>query len=261
MDAKAGELCACGSGRPFSRCHGDPRNEEARAQALREAESIAWMFPCVRPAGPAVEAFVDQKAVEHPTGNVSDGELREGLELLDEQERRRVVALWSDPYADRWASLTFAAGDVGAAERALIVGSLRAAIAERQSTPRELVAPLEGGALRRSPFAALSTVLPPGLVWSIDEARAAHVAASHRRMRAGMDAVEGVAYALMTFTHIQRTSALTARLARELPIAGLLEASRTLSDACEELERSLDASRAATAALLIAYVQQFGRHD
>jgi hypothetical protein len=260
MDAKASELCVCGSGRPFSRCHGDPRNEEARAQALHEAESIAWMFPAVRPFGSEIEAFVDRTALAQPTDDVSDAALEAGLELLDDEEHRRIVELWSDPYADRWASLTFAVGDVGAAERALVVGSLKASIAERQSTPCELVAPLEGGGLRRSPLAALSAVVPAALVWSIDEARAAHVAASHRRMRAGMDAIEGVAYALMTFTHIQRTSALAARLALELPFAGFPEASQTLSSACEEVERSLDAARAATAALLIAYVEQLGRH-
>jgi hypothetical protein len=218
------------------------------------------MFPCVRPAGREVEAFVDAKALAHPSDDVPNAALREGLALVDEQERRRIVELWSDPYADRWASLTHAAGDVGAAERALVVGSLRAAIAERQSTPRELIEPLEGGALRRSPFAALSTVLPPALVWSVDEARAGQVAASKRSRRAGMDAIEGVAYALMTFTHVQRTSALTRRLALELPFTGLPEASRTLSMGCDEVTRSLDAARAAVAALLIAYVERLGRH-
>jgi hypothetical protein len=60
----------------------------------------------------------------------------------------------------------------------------------------------------------------------------------------------------MTFTHVQRTSALAARLAAELPFAGLPEASQTLERACDEVERSLDAARATTAALLIAYVEQ-----
>jgi SEC-C motif len=258
VDPNATDLCGCGSGRPFARCHGDPHNAEARAEALREAESIAWMFPSVRPAGQEVEAFVDTKALEHPTDDVPDFVLGEGLELVDERERRRIVELWSDPYADRWASLTHATGDAEAAERALVVGSLRAAIAERQSTPRELVEPLERGALRRSPFAALSTVLPPALVWSVDEARAGQVAASERRGSARMDAVEGVAYALMTFTHIQRTSALTRRLGLELPFQGLPEASRTLATACDDVTRSLDAARAVAAAMLVAYVERLG---
>jgi hypothetical protein len=256
MDAKASQLCACGSGRPFSRCHGDPHNGKARAQALREAESIAWMFPSVRTDGAEATAFVDRKAREYPVGDVSDAVLREAVTLIDEHERTRVVELWSSPYADRWASLTFAAGDVKAAERAVVIGALKAAIAERQPTPRELMEPLESGALRRSPFAALATVLPPAFVWSIDEARAAEVAASQRRARPRMEAAEEVAYALMTFVHVRRTSELAARLADELPIEKRPIASETLSAACADVDRSLDAARAATAALLIAYVEQ-----
>jgi hypothetical protein len=94
-------------------------------------------------------------------------------------------------------------------------------------------------------------------VWSVEEARAAQVAAeSQRNERRRTDAVEEVAYALMTFPHVQRTSALVAMLAAELPFAGLPEASRTLAHGCDEVERSLDAARATTAALLIAYVEQ-----
>jgi hypothetical protein len=138
----------------------------------------------------------------------------------------------------------------------LVAGALRASIAERQRTPRELVQPLETGALRRSPFAALSVVLPPMFVWSVDEARAAQVAASHRVGRRRTDAVEEVAYALMTFPHVERTTALVARLAAELPFARLRRATRTLEHGCEEVARGLDAARATTAALLIAYAEQ-----
>jgi hypothetical protein len=162
------------------------------------------MFPSVRLSGAAVEAFVERAVLEHAgDGYLSETLIDEGLALVDGEERRRVVELWAEPYADRWASLTHASGDVDAAEQALVVGALRAAIAERQPTPRELAEPLDRGRLRRSPFAALAVVLPPAFVWSADEARAAKVAASQRRGRARMDVVEGVAYALMTFTHVR----------------------------------------------------------
>lgn len=258
MTSVTSDRCSCGSGLPFSRCHGDPANEFARVQALHEAEGIAWMFPSVRVTGGEVDAFADRMAVEHATDDdVPESTLEHGLALVDGEARRRVIELWAVPYADRWASLVHASGDADAAERALLAGALRAAIAERQPTPRELVEPLEGGALRRSPFAALSAVLPPMFVWSVDELRAAQVAASQQRKpRHGMDAVEEVAYALMTFPHVERTSAMAARLAAELPFAGLPEASRTLAHACDEVDRSLDAARATTAALLIAYVEQ-----
>src|SRR5215211_839842 len=87
-------------------------------------------------------------------------------------------------------------------------------------------------------------------------ARAAQVAASHRVGRGRSDAVEEVAYALMTFPHVERTTTLVARLAAELPFARLRRATRTLAHGCEELALDLDGARATTAALLIAYAGQ-----
>jgi hypothetical protein len=256
VESTASNICACGSGLPFSRCHGDPANAFAREAALREAEAVPWMFPCVRAEGTEIDAFAERAALEHPSGDVSEATLERGLDLVDAEQRAAVVASWAEPYADRWASLTRAAGGPEAAEDALVRGALRAAIAERQATPLELVRELDDLALRRSPFAAVSVVVPPMFVWSVDEARAAQVAAEQRSTRRRANAVQDVAYALMAFTHIRRTSALVARLAAELPFAGLPEASQTLEHACNEVERSLNAARATTAALLIAYVEQ-----
>src|SRR5687767_7081855 len=137
----ASETCTCGSGLPFARCHGDPRNDFARAQALREAEGIAFLFPAVRLRGRAVEEFADEAAAAHP--DTDDVPVEDGLALVEPVELRRLVAAWAEPYADRWRSLTTAAGDVDAAERGLVVGALRATVAERQPTPRELIEPLD----------------------------------------------------------------------------------------------------------------------
>jgi hypothetical protein len=166
------------------------------------------------------------------------------------------VDSWAEVYADRWRSLTETAADRGAAERALVKGALRAAIAERQASPRKLVEQLEDGGLRRSPFAALAVVVPAPIVWSRDEAAAAEVAAAHSSRRERPAAVEGVAYALMTFDQVSRTRTLARRLASELPIVELPEASKLLSGACDGVEKDVDAARAATAALLVAYVEQ-----
>ena len=116
---------------------------------------------------------------------------------------------------------------------------------------------LEDGALRRSPFAALALALPSLFVWSRDEAAAAEVAAAYSKRRERTAAVERVAYALMTFAHVGRTRTLARRLASELPIVELREASRILAGACDEVERDVGAARAATAGLLVAYVEQF----
>jgi hypothetical protein len=239
------EPCSCGSGLAFSLCHGDPRNDFARAQALREAESIGAFFPAVRVRGAAAEAVA--------TGATED----EAVGLVEADEWRRVVDSWAEPYADRWESLTTAAGDVAAAERALVTGALRAAVDEAAPTPPELVAPFEDGALSGSPFAALSLVLPPMSVWSIAEALAAVAAARGRRRARDRDAaIEEVAYALVSFEHVRRVRSLAAGLASELPLDGLPRASQLLDDVCRSIELDLAAARTAAAALLIAYVEQ-----
>lgn len=258
MRETAMDVCRCGSGLPFSRCHGDPRNKFAREQALREAETVAMLFPSVRIRGQQIEAFAEHAAVAYPDDAPPIDVLDDGVALVDARERQRVVESWAESYADRWESLTETAADRGAAERALLVGAVRAAIAERQATPRELVELLEDGRLRRSPFAALAVVMPAPFVWSRDEAAAAEVAAAHSRRRDRSMAVEKVAYALMTFRHVSRVRALASQLYSELPIVELPEASRILSSACDQLRQDLAAARAATAALLVAYVEQLG---
>jgi hypothetical protein len=147
-------------------------------------------------------------------------------------------------------------GDVERAEHALVVGALRAGIAERQPTPHDRFALLEDGRLS-SPHLALAVVLPPQLVWSIDEANAASVARDgRRRPRARIDAVERVAYALMTFEHIARTRAVCLRLARELPVAAFPNASELLAGATHGVEHDIHLARTTAAALLVAHVDE-----
>lgn len=251
----AADTCKCGSGLPFARCHGDPRNEFARAQALREAEQIAFLFPAVRLRGRAVHDFADETAAAYPDTDEYPAE--EGLALVEPDELRRLVESWAERYADRWLSLTTAAGDIGTAERALALGALRAAVAERQPTPPNLLEPFEDGRLHRSPLAALALVLPPQFVWSIDEARAAETAADGRRKaRQRHDALERVAHALATWEHVCRIRLLAARLSAELPSCGLPGAARVLGDACNRVATDDDNARAGAAGLLITYAER-----
>ena len=214
------------------------------------------LFPSVRLHGEEIDAFAERAAAAYPDDDPPGGLLEEGVALVDAREWRRLVDSWAEIYADRWQSLTETAADCEAAEAALVRGAMRAAIAERQATPLSVVEVLEDGALRRSPIAALALVVPAQLVWSRDEAATAEVAAVHSKRRERSTAVEKVAYALMSFAHISRTRRLARGLAFELPIVELPEASKALSAVCDEVERDVDAARAATAALLVAYVDQ-----
>ena len=243
--------CQCGSGLPFARCHGDPRNEFAREQALREAEAISSMFPFVRVD--RIEELIERAARDGGAEDAAD----DILSRIPQAEWRRVIDSWAAPYADRWESITTTAADVEAVERALVRGAVATAISERSTAPRELAESLEDSGAAPSPYPSLALMLPPPAVWSIDEARAAAAAARRRRSPLErMDAAQEVAFALMTFLHIRRTRGLAARFAATLPFAGLPNASRLLQHACADVEAKLDAARITTAALLISYAEQ-----
>jgi hypothetical protein len=214
------------------------------------------LFPSVRLQGEEIDAFAERAAAACPDDDPAETLLEEGLALVDPPEWRRVVDSWVEVYADRWQSLIETGADRDAAERALVEGALRCAIVERQASPQRVVAVLEDGTLRRSPFAALALVVPSRFVWSRDEAGAAEVAAARSKRRERSAVVENVAYALMTFAHVGRTRRLARRLASELPIVELPHASKILSEACDEVERHIGAARTATAGLLVAYVEQ-----
>jgi SEC-C motif len=257
MDSAALDLCTCGSGLAFEACHGDPRNDYARETALREARAIAALFPAVRVGGPAVDRFLDAAAAGLDDDTDPDDDLlAEGLTLVDDQERRRVVDSWTVPYADRWESLTRAAADAEGAQRELVLGALEMGVLERVPTPRDLLEIVDESGLR-TPSLALALVVPPGFVWSRDEAGAAVAASELRRKPLQRDrAVAGVASALVTYEHVRRLRALAGRVAGELPVAGLPAASDTLAMGCRDVELDLDAARQVLAALLMAYVQQ-----
>src|SRR5262245_45127464 len=196
MDSATLDLCTCGSGLAFEACHGDPRNDYARETALREARSIAAAFPAVRVRGAAVGRFLDDAAAGLDDETDPDEELlARGLALVGARERRRVVASWAIPYADRWESLTRAADDTDAAECELILGALEMGVLERVATPRALLEQVDE-TLLRAPCLALAFAIPAGFVWSRDEVTAAAVAYESGRTTLERDrAVAGVATA------------------------------------------------------------------
>jgi hypothetical protein len=166
MDSAAIDRCPCGSGLPFASCHGDPSNDYARESALREARAVATLFPSVRVRGEKVETFLEGVAERlRDDEEPNEGLVAHGLTLIDEPERRRVVDSWAAPYADRWESLTHAAGDAAAAERALVLGALEVAVAERSPTPHGVLELVERGRPRAAHL-ALALVIPPMFVWS-----------------------------------------------------------------------------------------------
>jgi hypothetical protein len=239
-------LCSCGSGKTFERCHGDPRNDYAREQALAEARQIAWLFPAVRTESPDALAHADRLARNVGDDDPPDELLDEALADLDDEEARRVADSWRSAYPDRWESLARAAGDEAAVERELARGVLAAAVHERLPTPRELLIELE--VTEPSPVVALAFVLPPQFLWSYDEARVAAVAP--------LQAHDEISVSLGRIEHVERLRRLAALVQRELPFAGFPKTSTALSDACELVRTEVTFARGVLSLALTAYARQ-----
>lgn len=230
------ELCICGSGRPFRRCHGlrgsERRHLKRELHALGEVHDLALLFPFVRPKGTAIEAFADRLAAEmgDEPRDSTPAEVAEGVRLLSNGERRRLVRSWAGRYPDRWRKVCSEVGDAGLAERALVASSVRAAVADRIVCPPAVVAELDGGALEGSPGAALALAIAPQAVWSYDEVLTRDDPT-------------------VTTQHVARVRVQASRLRGRLPFAGLPRASATLMSGCRLVAD--DAAAAGVAALLL----------
>lgn len=233
-------LCVCGSGRPLRRCHGlrgsERRRRRRELHALSELHDLALLFPFVRPRGRLIDVFADRVAEgmgEEPR-DTSAAEAAEGVRLLPQRERRRLVRSWADRYPARWRKICAEVEDRGLAEQTLVASAVRAAVADRIICPRGVVGELEGGALENSPGAAVALALAPQAVWSYED------------VVAPSEAIAGPA-------EITRVRAQAARLRRRLPFEGLPRASATLARGYELVAQDDEAAAAVAALLLEAY--------
>jgi hypothetical protein len=231
----------------FARCHGNPENDHARAQALLEARQIAVLFPSVRLCAPDALACADSVArelgdAEEPTV----GAVEAVVAAVDPAEARRLVESWTRPYPDRWASLVHAAADVTGAERELVRGASMVAILERMPTPRERLVELE--LVELPPGVALAFVLPPQLVWSLEEAHAAAAALPW--------AFDDVAAALGRIEHVERVRALATLVCAELPFDGFPRTSAAIEEAADLVNADLGYARVVASLCLEAYVHE-----
>ena len=262
-------FCYCGCGRVLDLCHGLPRRARRRRRreldGLAETHDVSALFPSVRPRDSIFEAYAERvaTALDPADPSVPIDAVIQGVELLDEAERGRIVNDWVRVYPDRWASVCSAVGDVSLVEAAFVASAVRGAISERRPVPRALLALFEGGKLRRSPAAALGLVFAPALIWNRDAAtvfrqdmgRAEHLTPTD------FNRAISLAYGYVGDEQVDLVGVRSQRLARELPVADLPTASDTLSRGCE-IVNSNDASASELAALLlVAYAQSEAAHD
>lgn len=234
------DLCICGSGRAFRRCHGlrgaERRHRGRELHVLGEVHDLALLFPFVRPKGTAIEAFADRVAAEmgDEPRDSTPAEVAEGVRLLSVGERVGLIHSWAGRYPDRWRKICSVVEDAALAEQTLLSSAVRAAIADRIVCPSAVVAELEDGALEGSPGAALAFAIAPCAVWSYEEALGSEDPPVRRQ-------------------HVARVRAQARRLRRRLPFDGLPRASAMLVRGCD-LVADDDVAAGVAELLLDAYV-------
>jgi hypothetical protein len=253
--------CPCGSGLKYKRCCLDRKRELERvvtrqAEALDEILALPTFFPLGRADSPEFEAWAAERATEDPTLELVD----EGLALLHDDERRRIVDAYADTCTEAWRGMVAETGDERVAEVALLAGAVTAALQEWRELDclgLELLEDGEGGG--RDAADDLSLVVDCCDLWSVVEAARAEEA-----IAAIPDEVDDAAYELLwtaafereaarlrTARHERRLAILVARVRGQLPVSNFPRASRLLIQACDAFQQ--DASiRSRLAAMLLA---------
>jgi hypothetical protein len=237
-----------------------PRRERRRRRgpllALAEAQDISALFPRVRPRDDVLDAFAERVAreLEPDDPRVPPDRVEEGVALLDERERRRIVDDWTRKYPDRWSSLCGAAGDIALTERAVVASAVRGAISERRPPHRRLLSLLDAMPTPMSACGVLGVVLAPPLVWDRDDAiLLADAAGSPEDPQRFLALAHRLGNGRVEEWHVGRVRELAGRLGDELPIDGLPRASALLEAGCLETGEDEDAAVGLAGFLLASY--------
>ena len=215
---------------------------------------MAILFPRVRPRDDVVEAFAERVARELSAGamQIPPERVEEGVALIGEVERRRIVAELRDRYPDRWESLSAAAGDEALTERAVVASAVRGAVVERLPVRRGRLEMVEAMPVPASPCGVLALVLEAPLVWDRDDAIIlAGVVGTAPDPQRFLTQAHGLADARVEDWHVGRVRELAERVLQQLPVQGLPRASAMLAEGVREVDEDEVAARW-TAGLLLA---------
>jgi hypothetical protein len=219
------------------------------------AARLATDFPQLRASGDAFSAWASRAALE-----TSGTTAREGFDLLEPRERRRIERAIARELPAIWRSFCDETGDEELAAYILVLGAVIPSVEELappDSARLELLEAVDD--LRGDPCVALASVLDYGDLWGVRESIQvdAALAALPEELddeeydRRWEETIEVMATRLTTRWHRKRLPVLVRRLRARLPLAGYAEVSAALESACEAFERDR-AVRARLAAELLA---------
>jgi hypothetical protein len=244
--AKVGrnERCPCGSGRKVKRCCGTEgvrERLERAAEAVEEAFTLPAHFPCLRARGADLDAWTVGAAARA----LQDAVVREGLALLTQGERERIVRECEEGQATAWRNLVHGIGDASLAADALLAGAVVAAVVERLPPPAPRLSFLDFDTPLDDAAEALAFVVRPEDLWSLAET--AHLDRELVRLdeelgeeafeRAWDGAIAAFSRRLWSEWHDDRLAELVARARALLPYDGYPKASAAVAAACDAFER------------------------
>jgi hypothetical protein len=232
------------------------RQRETGPDVRGEANGVDSLFPALRSCDDLSEASACRGvSAFDPRASVTSWIVEEGLELLDPAERQRVVDRWRIPRQGSSASLIADGGCDVLIGGAVVTGAVRMALIEWLPLSRDDLAVYEGGLFRDVPANALTLLVRPPTIWSIDEAVIAD--SLHPRgprfEPSRFAALERYARGRLGTEHLARLRDAAAKIELQLPIEGLPFASTTLAAGCAVIADDDDWSEAIAARQLARY--------
>jgi hypothetical protein len=225
----------------------DAVEDERVLRTLARVNDAAFNEPGVRARGAAVETFAAAVAPHmDPYARPRRAVVEQGLALVDEGERRRLVARFDALRPVEWREICRDAGDVGLVEWGVAIGAVEGTIFDEVPRPRSLLRRLDGRRLPGLPHYVLALALRPGSIWPLRDAEAA--------ARGSEDAIESYARAHVTDDHAARVRLFASRLRRQLPLRGLPRATARLEAGCRAVAADDGVARETAVLSLCAYV-------
>jgi hypothetical protein len=248
-----------GFGRRATDRHELPRRKRRRRETelyvRGEVNDGAFLFPAVRPCDVSAASACRSVSEFDPRASVTTWIVEEGLKLLDPAERQRVVDSWRIPRKDSRPSIIADGGCDVLVGGAVVTGAVRMALIEWLPLSRTDLAVHEGGLFRDVPANALTLLVRPPTIWSIDEA----VIADSLFPRGPLfeprrfDALERLARGCLVSEHLARVRNAAAKIEIQLPIEGLPLASATVAAGCAVIADDDDWCAAIAARQLARY--------
>jgi hypothetical protein len=236
----------------------------ARLQSLRPVEplcgqepfdDLAVVFPSPRLGCSAATTLARRRALGfHVRASATAWLIGAGLEALDPDRRRNVLDGWN-AYHDHGPRLVGDGGcDIRLGRSGVESGERAALLDWLPLTDREL-AVYDGGLFEDAPIHAVALLVRPPTIWALHEALEAErlFPRGARFEPVRFAAVECHACGRIRPEHLARLRRVVARIATQLPMAGLPVASATVASGCALVAADDAHARAVVARQLARY--------